>query len=109
MATIALYHGTHTGRIEAHVGQCWTPSEESAAEYGDMTRGIDLDTSGLVLEHIDDGYDHDANEAVGDDGEYDGDADIIIYDDEDPMQSEHYTYRMMTTRAADAVAVALSE
>ena len=98
------YHGSHNGNTTAHLGICLTSDYRAAKEYaGDNGTIIEvqLDLSGLVVAEVD-GYDHDSNEAPGDDGDNRG-ADVLAYDDEDERGREHDTIRLMTGDAVCSV------
>ena len=113
MASMTLYHGA-ARKAKPHIGQCWTPELWAAEAYARMAAApadghitaIAISLSGLTVEDVA-AYDHDSDDAVGDYDEYDGDADIIRYDDEDDSGSEHTTYRLMSRAAVDAVRKAL--
>lgn len=98
MAT--YYHGSHALNQVIHNGICLTDDERTAREYaGDNGHVlvVEVDESGLDIARVD-GYDHDANEAPGDNGDNMG-HDALVYDDEDERGREHETLRLMSTRA----------
>jgi len=110
------YHGNHESAVVLHPGLCLTESDDAVREYGRPgyhrpgwvhTLELDLDALGLIIVAMD-GYDHDANVAPGDDGDYCG-ADVLVYDDETDTGRRHGTYRLMTPAALAAVTVTGSE
>lgn len=99
-----LAHGAHT-RYTPHVGQCYTDDDMSARHYAGQhgqVAWISLDLDGLSVLQLDHGYDREANEAPGDNGEDYG-ADVIIYEDEDGHGFSHTTWRLMTKRAVESI------
>lgn len=104
-----MYHGAHT-RFTAHIGLCLTDDDDAARCYA--TQGaagelatVDVDMSALTVVEVE-GYDRDENRAVGDDDEAVANADVIVFDDEDPSGwRQHRTWRLMSQRAVDAMTI----
>lgn len=110
--TETLYHGSHRGELVLHLGLCLTSDEDAARVYGgyddENVYGLTLDLTGLTVLHVDtddDAYDRDEQRWPGDDNDptcY-GDADVIVYDDEDECGNRHDTYRLLTPAALAAI------
>lgn len=96
-----LYHGTHRPENwQPHLGLCLTTSRDAAEHYAGQVGAVhewEYDLNGLIIMEVAE-YDHDANNAVGDNGEY-PEADILVYDDEDTWGEEHDTYRIVSHKA----------
>ena len=111
--TTCLYHGSHRGELVTHLGLCLTSDEDAATVYvGYDTANVyevRIDLGGLNVLHVDtasDLYDRDEQRWPGDDADptcY-GDADVLVYDDEDECGNRHDTYRLVSTRALAAIA-----
>lgn len=100
-----LYHGAHSG-YTLHDGQCYTDDLTTAEHYarGGAIATVELDLTGLVVEDLGVGFDHDdPGMSIGD--LYEGNADVIIYDDEDGRGRRHTTYRIMSDAAVAAVTI----
>lgn len=104
-----MYHGNHESTAALHLGLCLTEDDDAARDYGRPGYAsdgwlhemeLDLDAPGLVISAIS-GYDHDANQAPGDDDDSHG-ADILIFADETDAGRRHETYRLMTPAALAA-------
>jgi hypothetical protein len=96
------YHGSHNGNTTIHKGICLTESRRVAEEYADggIVMAIKVDESGLSVIDVG-GYDHDDNDAPGDDGSDYG-ADVLRYEDEDERGREHTTWRLMSAESVEA-------
>ena len=96
-----MYHGGET--VTAHIGLCltesWDVADDYAADRGGVVHEVVIDMSGLRIEETAP-YDHDADYSLGDTHhEYTGDADILYFEDESPLQRMHDTYRLVSERA----------
>ena len=87
-----LYHGSENKNWAPHDGACFTDSLDSAANYGDWIQVIELceDVEWVAVE----GYDRETNTAPGDVDPAILPAPVVEYDDEDPCQREHTTWRI---------------
>lgn len=109
-----MFHGSSSQTLDLHQGLCFTDDEDSARDYANaaysthMLHTADINLTGLTLTEISGDWDRDENTAASDfGGGYDG-ADIIVYDDETPMNRRHATYRLMTPAALAAVTIVAS-
>ena len=103
-----LFHGTHTpADWQPHIGLClveWEGIAQSYADaYGDGGQVYEINIpDDLNIVDID-GYDHDENDAPGDDGQFPEGADIIRFEDEDIYGGEHVTYRVASKNALASI------
>lgn len=100
-----MFHGAHT-KFTAHVGLCITDDAACALNYackGELAVGT-IDLTGLRVVEVED-YNHDANEAPGDNGDARG-ADVLTFRDADPNNRMHTTWRLMSDAAVARFAVA---
>lgn len=98
-----LYHGSRDD-IAPHIGLCLTDEEISARHYGRQVAAVEIDLSDLIIVTVTD-YDRDTNTAAGDADIETYDADIICYEDEDPYNRAHDTWRIVSDRALAALRV----
>jgi hypothetical protein len=90
---------------------CFTPSKDGAETYAKKwwnksnkyVAHVRFDPSGLLIKHLENGYDHEENVAPGDSESDEYDADIIIFDDEDMNGNPIETYRFMTQRGLNSI------
>lgn len=103
-----MYHGSWKNRTNLipFAGMCVTDSPRVANRYAGSGTiwALDVDWTGLVEAEVD-GYDRDANVAVGDDGAAPDGVDVITFLDEDPSGNQHQTWRLMSARAVAACRV----
>lgn len=98
-----VYHGSHNdlmGTNTPHEGMCFTDSLTSAEAYGDTIYELDLSN----LEIIEcEGYDRNENYAPADSedfrAKYQGQCDVLEYEDEDENGRAHTCYRIISERA----------
>lgn len=101
-----MFHGAHT-RFTTHRGLCLTDDIAAALVYADEHGTIahaEVDFGGLRVVEVD-GYNHDANVAIGDDGNDHG-ADVLVFGDEDASGRQHTTWRLMSDAAVARFAAA---
>ena len=94
------YHGSHNGNTTMHHGICLTDDYDVACVYAGKHGAVvevEMNLSGLSVATMD-AYDHDENDAPGDDGNNHG-ADVLEYEDEDERGTVHDTIRLMTDAA----------
>jgi hypothetical protein len=108
-----MFHGSSSQTLELHQGLCLTDDEDSARDYAfaafatHMLHTADVELAGLVVIDAPGDWDRDENTAASDNGDDYG-ADVIVYDDETPMNRRHVTYRLLTPAALAAVTVVAS-
>lgn len=103
---MTLYHGAHT-QFALHTGQCWCRDVENAECYAGRNGVVvtaEIDMSGLRVVEVE-GYDRDADYAIGDRASDVVDADVIEFADEDARGRQHRTWRIMSDKALAAVKV----
>lgn len=106
-----MFHGSSSQTVALHDGLCLTDEDDAARDYANAAYGthylhtVTIDLAVLTVTEIEGDWDRDENTAASDfGGGYDG-ADVIVYDDETPMNRRHVTYRLMTRAALAAVTV----
>ena len=98
------YHGSHNGNTAMHHGICLTDDYDVACVYAGkqgVVVEVEMSLSGLSVASMG-AYDHDENDAPGDDGDDHG-VDVLEYEDEDERGTTHDTVRLMTDAALAAV------
>jgi len=105
-----MYHGSSSQTPALHEGLCLAEDDDAARDYAfaacqaHYLHTVDIDLTGLVVIDAPGDWDRDENTAASDFGGSYG-ADVIVYDDETPVNRRHVTYRLMTPAALAAVTV----
>ena len=117
-----IWHGAHGGNRfgtgTPHPGQCWTSDAQAAETYAGTGAkrslwGASLDLAPFIIERTKD-YEHDEDFAIGDTKKSLAElrargVDFVIYNDEDETGRSHDTIRIISDRAAAAVAATNAE
>lgn len=101
------YHGTE-GQVQAHPGLCLTQCEASARHYGENVHKFSLDLSGLSVLDVNHLVDRDnmayPGDTVAEIEEFASKGvDVLVFEDETAAGRSHITYRLVTSRALEAL------
>lgn len=106
--TAEFFHGSFRKAPELHVGQTFADNRDTAENYSSkkMFTGT-VDMEGLAIARVSDFNRDEANYgAIGDSEKdiqklQDAGVDIIHYEDEDPNQRQHTSFRIVSQKALD--------
>ena len=99
-----LYHASDDDTLTLHIGICFAEESDLVEAYGENMFTADLNLAAVTVEEID-GHDGYGNWVGDDDYEYEGDADVIEYEDMDPNGVSHWTLRIVSAAGLNALTI----